>query len=303
MENRITTCGSGYGYEDLVYVDGRFELREFSISSVDCADDTCTGVKVISRSEAMEWIYANKKEPYLSDALEEMAKIGEEPEPKKTAELKIIVAPEEREVRINIASDGEGYGYQDLDYVNGHFELCDYEIPSVDCADETCVAKRTISTHAAIEWVKLHEKEPYRSQALDKISSLVEGTELDNANPAPAEETPPITKVPEKDTPETTTPHAFCYNCGRRLESHYNFCPACGTKVGTDREIPAPPPEPCRVWFQCPKCGTRFERWGTDVKNIKFGSCVHCGYSEDGEGSAQSPRGKGLKGLLERYFK
>ena len=36
----------------------------------------------------------------------------------------------------------------------------------------------------------------------------------------------------------------------------------------------------CRVWFQCPKCGMRFERHGKTLSEIEFGTCMGCGYEE-----------------------
>lgn len=36
----------------------------------------------------------------------------------------------------------------------------------------------------------------------------------------------------------------------------------------------------CRVWFQCPKCGMMFERYGKTLNEIEFGTCMGCGYEE-----------------------
>lgn len=73
----------------------------------------------------------------------------------------------------------------------------------------------------------------------------------------------------------------FCTSCGRELKSNYPFCPFCGKKVKNSEfkntETCMMDPK-CHVWFVCPKCGRSFERWGTDLNEIKFGKCI-CGFA------------------------
>lgn len=76
----------------------------------------------------------------------------------------------------------------------------------------------------------------------------------------------------------------YCLHCGYKLESNYHFCPNCGKKIEShpsNFDVPPMPPPECHVWFQCPKCGMRFERHGTYIHEIKFGTCRRCGYSEE----------------------
>lgn len=96
-------------------------------------------------------------------------------------------------MRIGISSYGSGYWYQDLDYVDDHFELNDYKIPSVDCADDVCIKTTTISASAAIDWVKAYNQEPYLSQALQKIDSIING---DNPNAAKPQAAKPVQPSP-----------------------------------------------------------------------------------------------------------
>lgn len=49
-----------------------------------------------------------------------------------------------------------------------------------------------------------------------------------------------------------------------------------------------------KVWFKCPKCGTRFERYGDNLDDIEFGVCSNCGYKE---------KKNIFKSLLEKFKK
>ena len=95
-------------------------------------------------------------------------------------------------MKTGISSYGSGYWYQDLDYVDDHFELNDYRIPSVDCADDVCIKTVTISANAAIEWVKQYSEEPYRAKALEKIQNIIGDKKPDAPVSRPSKPIQPI---------------------------------------------------------------------------------------------------------------